>query len=124
MHRPIRVAAWRWQRTYPAGEALLRAFGARSVVTVSSLASATSLLEADQFDFAVLDINLGIENSLGFADRLRRTKLPFLFASGYGDKSVSGESRISELVVSKPYDAESLSSAISLTLCRPPQLPE
>jgi len=82
-----------------------------------------ALLDADHFDFAVLDINLGVENSLGFADRLRRTKLPFLFASGCGDK-VLGESRISELVVSKPYDADSLSSAISLTLCRLPQVPE
>ena len=99
-------------------EELLRALGAASVYPVSSLASAVSLLDADQFDFAVLDINLGFENSLGFADRLRRANVPFLFASGYGETNGSGESRIAELVVSKPYDADSLRSAIALAFHR------
>jgi hypothetical protein len=35
-------------------------------------------------DFAMLDINLGIESSLGFAASLRERRTPFLFASGYG----------------------------------------
>jgi CheY-like chemotaxis protein len=99
-------------------EDLLRSLGAVSVTAVSSISGATSLFDANPFDFAVLDINLGFENSLSFADRLRRAKVPFVFASGYGDQSVSGESRISELIVSKPYDKESLSAAIALTLYR------
>jgi light-regulated signal transduction histidine kinase (bacteriophytochrome) len=99
-------------------EDLLRSLGAASVIAVSSVAGAISLCDANSIDFAVLDINLGFENSLDFADRLRRAKVPFLFASGYGDQSITGESRISELIVSKPYDRESLSSAISLTLSR------
>jgi light-regulated signal transduction histidine kinase (bacteriophytochrome) len=103
-------------------EDLLRALGAASVMAVSSISGAINLFEASLFDFAVLDINLGFENSLDFADRLRRLKVPFVFASGYGEQSVSGESRISELVVSKPYDQESLSAAIAITLDRQPQM--
>ena len=99
-------------------EDLLRMLGAASVSAISSISGAIGLLDANHFDFAVLDINLGFENSLSFADRLRRAKIPFLFASGYGDQNISGESRISELIVSKPYDIESLSSAITLALRR------
>ncbi len=101
-------------------EDLLRALGAASIIAVSTIASANSMCESDSFDFAVLDINLGFGNSLKFAGRLRDAKMPFVFASGYGDQVVSGESRISELIVSKPYDSESLSSAIALTLERQP----
>jgi CheY-like chemotaxis protein len=99
-------------------EDLLRALGAASVVAVSSIAGATALCKTNSFDFAVLDINLGFENSLQFADRLRRAKVPFVFASGYGDHQIAGESRISELTVAKPYDRESLSSAVALTILR------
>jgi len=99
-------------------EDLLRALGAASVIAVSSVAGAIGLCDANSFDFAVLDINLGFENSLDFAHRLRRAKVPFVFASGYGEQSISGESRISEMIVAKPYDRESLSSAVALTLCR------
>jgi two-component sensor histidine kinase len=101
-------------------EDLLRALGAASITPVSSIAGAISLCDSRSFDFAVLDINLGFENSLGFADRLRSAKVPFVFASGYGDHPVAGESRTSELIVAKPYDRESLSSAIVLTLRRQP----
>ena len=101
-------------------EDLLRALGAASVSAISSIAGAIGLCNSNPFDFAVLDINLGFENSLQFADRLRRAKVPFLFASGYGDHQISGESRISELIVSKPYDRDSLNSAIALTLLRAP----
>jgi light-regulated signal transduction histidine kinase (bacteriophytochrome)/CheY-like chemotaxis protein len=99
-------------------EDLLRALGAKSVTAVSSVAGAILLCDSAVFDFAVLDINLGFETSLAFAERLRSSKVPFVFASGYGDRVVAGESRIAELIVSKPYDFESLNSAIGLTLFR------
>jgi CheY-like chemotaxis protein len=99
-------------------EDLLRALGAASIITVSSISGAAQSCDSNIFDFAVLDINLGFENSLSFADRLRAARVPFVFASGYGDQSISGESRIAELIVSKPYDRESLSSAVALALRR------
>jgi light-regulated signal transduction histidine kinase (bacteriophytochrome) len=99
-------------------EDLLRSLGAASIVAVSTTAGAITLSASKVFDFAVLDINLGFESSLIFAEQLRREKVPFLFASGYGEHEMGGESKISEFVVSKPYDRESLASAISLTLLR------
>jgi two-component sensor histidine kinase/CheY-like chemotaxis protein len=99
-------------------EDLLRSLGAASVVAVSTIAAAAKARETTALHFAVLDINLGFENSLGFASSLRATKTPFLFASGYGEQKKAGESLLSELIVSKPYDREALQSAIALTLAR------
>jgi light-regulated signal transduction histidine kinase (bacteriophytochrome)/CheY-like chemotaxis protein len=96
----------------------LRALGASSIVAVSSVAAAAKVCETTSVDFAVLDINLGFENSLGFAAFLRSANTPFVFASGYGERELLGESRVSELTVSKPYDLESLSNAVALTLAR------
>jgi light-regulated signal transduction histidine kinase (bacteriophytochrome) len=99
-------------------EDLLRSLGAASVVAVSTIAAAKRVCETTSVHFAVLDINLGFENSLGFAASLRQSKTPFLFASGYGEQRKSGESALSELTVSKPYDRDSLQNAIALTLAR------
>jgi light-regulated signal transduction histidine kinase (bacteriophytochrome)/CheY-like chemotaxis protein len=99
-------------------EDLLRSLGAASVVAVSTIAAAAKVRETTSIDFAMLDINLGFESSLGFAASLRATKTPFLFASGYGEQKKAGESLLSELIVSKPYDRDGLQSAIALTLAR------
>jgi light-regulated signal transduction histidine kinase (bacteriophytochrome) len=99
-------------------EDLLRSLGAASIVAVSTIAAAATVRETTSIDFAMLDINLGIENSLGFAASLRMSKTPFLFASGYGEQRRAGDSLLSELTVSKPYDREALQSAIALTLAR------
>jgi light-regulated signal transduction histidine kinase (bacteriophytochrome)/CheY-like chemotaxis protein len=99
-------------------EDLLRSLGAASIVAVSTVAAAVGVRETTSIDFAMLDINLGFESSLGFAASLRASKIPFLFASGYGDQKRAGDSLIAELTVSKPYDREALQNAIALTLAR------
>jgi hypothetical protein len=99
-------------------EDLLRSLGAASIVAVSTIAAAANVCETSAIDFAVLDINLGFENSLGFAASLRVSKTPFLFASGYGEQKKPGESLLAELTVSKPYDRDSLQGAVALTLAR------
>jgi light-regulated signal transduction histidine kinase (bacteriophytochrome) len=99
-------------------EDFLRTLGASSIATASSIGAAEKVCETTLVDFAVLDVNLGFENSLSFAARLRSANTPFVFASGYGEQEVPGESRVSELTVSKPYNLESLRAAIALTLSR------
>jgi light-regulated signal transduction histidine kinase (bacteriophytochrome) len=99
-------------------EDLLRSLGAASLVAVSTIAAAERVCATTSIDFALLDINLGFENSLGFAASLRASKTPFLFASGYGEQRKAGDSRLAELTVSKPYDREALQTAIALTLAR------
>lgn len=99
-------------------EDLLRSLGAASIVAVSTVAAAEKVRATTPIDFAMLDINLGAKNSLGFAATLRSSKTPFLFASGYGEQKRAGDSLLAELTVSKPYDRDALQSAIALTLAR------
>jgi light-regulated signal transduction histidine kinase (bacteriophytochrome)/CheY-like chemotaxis protein len=99
-------------------EDLLRSLGAASIIAVSTIGAAAEVCEKTSIHFAVLDVNLGFENSLGFAASLRATGTPFVFASGYGNQKKPGESLLAELTVSKPYDREALQSAIALTLAR------
>ncbi len=98
------------------GEETLRALGAQWVHAASTIAAASQILENEHPNFAVLDINLGGESSLDFAVRLRGLGVPFIFASGYGDNISVGGVNQSVLTVSKPYDREHLSAAISHTL--------
>ena len=99
-------------------EDLLRSLGALSVISVSSIAAAAKLVETTSIDFAVLDINLGIETSIGFAGVLRAANTPFIFASGYGNPPLPGSTLVRELTVSKPYDRDSFREAIALALAR------
>jgi two-component sensor histidine kinase len=97
-------------------EALLRSLGAVSVFAVSTVAAAVRMLSMETVDFGVLDINLGFETSLTFGLALRAAKIPYLFASGYGESPIIGAMHESVITVSKPYDRESLALAIGNTL--------
>jgi two-component SAPR family response regulator len=87
--------------------------GARKVRVASNLSAATQFLAAEKVDFAVLDINLGAETTLSFAAEVRDAKVRFIFASGYGQEIRLGEPHQSALIVSKPYDQESLRAAFT-----------
>lgn len=99
-------------------EDMLRALGAGVVVTASTVAAATRILNEQSLDFAVLDINLGGESSLELAARLQSKSIPFIFASGYGDNVNLGGALRSVLTVSKPYDGDDLKFAINHALIR------
>jgi CheY-like chemotaxis protein len=63
-------------------EELLLEIGAKEVIVATSVAEAEACCDTHEFDFALLDLNLGDGNSIGIADRLHRAKVPFAFASG------------------------------------------
>ncbi len=97
-------------------EVLLRALGANAVYTASTIHAASQILKAETLHFAVLDINLGGESSLEFALQIRDLKIPFIFASGYGENADVGGLNQSVTTVSKPYGREELGVAIIKTL--------
>jgi light-regulated signal transduction histidine kinase (bacteriophytochrome)/CheY-like chemotaxis protein len=97
-------------------EDMLRALGAARVITASTVIAAFNALENQAIDFAVLDINVGGENSFDLASRLRAQAIPFVFASGYGENINLGSTLHSTLTVSKPYDQDDLRFAINQTL--------
>jgi light-regulated signal transduction histidine kinase (bacteriophytochrome) len=93
------------------GEDALRRLGARNVEVAASVESALTAIDHG-VEFAVLDFNLGAVTSLPVADRLLKLGVPFLFATGYGDRLDLPARHADAPVVNKPYVATSLLSAI------------
>jgi two-component sensor histidine kinase len=98
------------------GENLLEDLGALHVWTASYIEGAEEILDRETVDFAVLDINLGDETSLGIAVRLRAASIPFFFASGYGDDAGLSVDLAGSVVVRKPYGMHDLHEAITTVL--------
>ncbi|MEZ5899848.1 MAG: HWE histidine kinase domain-containing protein [Hyphomicrobiaceae bacterium] len=93
-------------------EDMLRSLGAGDLVAVGSASDALRAIGNAPPDLAVLDVNLGSSNSLAVADELRQRKVPFVFATGYGDMVMIPEHLRSVPVVRKPYTEETLLSGL------------
>ncbi len=92
-------------------EDILTRYGAK-VAIASNSDAAHSHLDDNKPDFAILDINLGDENSFGIADRLHDLGVPFLFASGYGEQAKLPDRHRAWAVVQKPYTTHNLVRAV------------
>ena len=96
-------------------EALLK-LGAAKVYSVPSVSAALAILTTSVPDVAVLDLNLDGETSSPLADELKKSRVPFLFATGYGD-SVTIPSRFADVpVVRKPITLADLAAKVSAAL--------
>jgi light-regulated signal transduction histidine kinase (bacteriophytochrome) len=94
-------------------EMMLADAGIENVVTASSSADALNRLKTFNPAIAILDINLGRDTSVPVAEELARRGIPFVFATGYDDRSIVPEEFLSVPVVRKPYDAGALVRALS-----------
>jgi CheY-like chemotaxis protein len=82
-----------------------------------TVAQALDLLATERPDAAVLDLNLGGENSLSVADQLADRGIPFVVATGYGAAGLPA--RHGQVpVLPKPYDPADLTAALE-RLCPP-----
>jgi DNA-binding NarL/FixJ family response regulator len=96
-------------------EAMLADHGINKVTTTPSAADAFRRLKDFTPDVAILDVNLGSGTSLPIAEELLRRDVPFVFATGYSDRSIIPAS-FSAPVVRKPYEATALISAVTKVL--------
>ncbi|MGI4879366.1 MAG: response regulator [Janthinobacterium lividum] len=92
-------------------EDLLLAMGYQVVGPATRLPEAMAIAREDEFDFAVLDMNLAGASSLPVADILRKRRIPFVFATGYGSEGVAGGCG-DELILRKPYATKDLERAV------------
>ena len=83
------------------------------VEIAGNVADARRALRVGAFDAAILDVNLSGETSFAVADALTATRVPFVFATGYGESSIIPERFGRTPVVAKPYDERSLRRALS-----------
>jgi DNA-binding response OmpR family regulator len=85
-----------------------------SVVGAGRIADATRLAEED-FDAAILDINIGGYPVYPVAQRLRERGVPFVFASAYGNLGMPLEF-CGTPMLQKPYSADALVNALGRLL--------
>lgn len=84
-------------------EDCLKELGVPTVIMESTVAGALRALERNKPDLAILDYNLGNENSEKVAEELVRQQIPFWLATGYGEM----QDRLEEIgalgLLVKPY---------------------
>lgn len=96
-------------------ETLLLELGARSVHIAATISEARALIDAG-LDLAILDVNLGGENTLAIADELRLKKTPFIFMSGYFGVREMAEKFGGTPAIAKPYSQKDLAEACRAAL--------
>ena len=92
-------------------ESTLADRGFTSVSTVNSVAEALKLVNRAPPAIAILDISLGDGTSLPVAEELALRRIPFIFATGYGDGGIIPDRFADVPVIRKPYEAEALLAA-------------
>ena len=94
-----------------AEETLLQA-GIEHVAVAGSVAGALAEIDKAMPDFALLDFNLGDENSEAVAEVLARAGVPYCFATGYGDALERMALAPPCGVLTKPYSKDDIMGAI------------
>ena len=92
---------------------ILQDLGADKVHVAGSVAEALRIAESHNLRLAVLDVNLGAENSLPVAQVLAAQGVPFLLASGYAGEGDQLSRFPKAPVISKPFTVETLSKALA-----------
>jgi len=104
-------------------EDMLRSLGAGKVVIANSIVEAQKAMLGEKFSFALLDVNLGSDNSVPIARALIASGVPFAFGTGYGEALALPDAMTSTLIVSKPYHRIALMKALVGMVRREPELP-
>lgn len=85
--------------------------GHRIGAAVGSVSDALAEIEAQSFDLAILDLNLGKETSWPVADALQDRGIPFVLATG-GNFQAPSERHAGARTVTKPYTYENVQASI------------
>jgi CheY-like chemotaxis protein len=93
-------------------EVILLELGARHVETAASVTEALKAIERSTPSFALLDLNLGSENSIPVGTKLMELNVPFMFATGYGERAPIPAELGSIPVVQKPYTRDVIEATI------------
>lgn len=85
--------------------------GAAVVGPASGVKAALEAISAEEIDGALLDVNLGGEQSFDVADALAERSIPFVFVTGYGGGAVR-ERYPDALTLQKPFVMSDLERAL------------
>ncbi len=96
-------------------EYMLAELGCTAVASAATVDQALAFLAAQNFDAAILDVNLNKIKSYPVADALAARGVPFLFATAYGGSGIDENYR-DRPVLTKPYRYEELSEILALLI--------
>jgi CheY-like chemotaxis protein len=96
-------------------EDMLADLGYAVAAAVGSIAEARAHAADGDFNAAILDVNLEGQEIFPVADILAARSLPFVFVTGYGERSLPERYR-DRPALQKPFQAEQLGSALDALL--------
>ena len=97
-------------------EDMLTLLGHKVAGVAPNLGLALAMAASEQFDLAVLDVNLGGgDRSFPVAQVLRERGVPFLFATGYGALGLEAPFQ-DTMTLQKPFQISDLEAAIKAVL--------
>jgi len=88
-------------------EDMLVDLGHEVAAVVPRLKDALTAVQSERFDLAILDVHLHGESAFPVADALIAKGLPFVFATGYGERGLP-ETYRSRPVLQKPFARDDL----------------
>jgi len=92
-------------------EDMITELGYEVAAVVSRVEDAMALADSGNFDVAVLDVHLNGKLIFPFADALSKRQIPFMFATGYGERGIPPHHAKCP-VLQKPFRAEDLERAL------------
>ena len=92
-------------------EDMLAELGYDVAAAVGTLAEASELAAHGDFSAAILDVNLDGQEIYPVAEILAKRGLPFVFVTGYGERSL-GEPYRDHPALQKPFQAAQLKAAL------------
>jgi CheY-like chemotaxis protein len=96
-------------------EDMLRDLGFAVVWHATSVEEALTILGDRRPDAAVLDVNLAGEMVFPVATHLATSRIPFIFATGYGRKGIP-DAWNETPVIQKPFDIETLARGLGAVI--------
>jgi CheY-like chemotaxis protein len=98
-------------------EDMLADLGCDCVAAAATVDQALALIDGENFDAALLDLNLNGRDSHSVADALAARDVPFAFSTGYSEQHL-GESGHDRPVLRKPFKYEELGEILTRVLAR------
>jgi CheY-like chemotaxis protein len=93
-------------------EDMLADLGYGVAAAVGTVAEASEFATSGDFSAAILDVNLDGQEIFPVADILAGRSLPFVFVTGYGERSLPDRYR-DRPALQKPFQAEQLSTTLA-----------
>jgi CheY-like chemotaxis protein len=93
-------------------EDMLADLGYGVAAALGTVAEASEFAASGDFNAAILDVNLDGQEIFPVADILAGRSLPFVFVTGYGERSLPDRYR-NRPALQKPFQAEQLSATLA-----------